>query len=77
VCVRTREDQPDVTVFGPLHEVRRRAIGTVHFEDLTIAGWCVSTVAPDDESISYACLHFLTSFDVYLDLRPIRVDRDR
>jgi hypothetical protein len=55
--VTRREEEPDMAVVAPLHEVRRRAIVTMNLEDLRVAVGLADVMSLDDQSVSYRCLH--------------------
>jgi hypothetical protein len=55
--VTRREEEPDVAVVAPLHEVRRRAIITMNLEDLRVAVRLADVMSLDDQPVSYRCLH--------------------
>src|SRR5215470_17503886 len=52
-CVTRGEEQPDVTVVAPLHEIRRRAVGAVNLENLRVAVGLTDVVSFDDQPVSY------------------------
>ena len=52
-----REDEPNVTIVGPLHKVRRSLLGSVDLQDLRVAIVLALVVALDDQSVSHMCLH--------------------
>jgi hypothetical protein len=52
-----RENESNVTIVGPLHEVRRSPLGSVDLQDLRVAIVLAVVVTLDDQSISDMCLH--------------------
>jgi hypothetical protein len=55
--VRTRKQETDMTVIGPLDKVWGLSVLSMDFDDPSISIRLSIVVALDDEPISYSCLH--------------------
>jgi len=55
--VGSREEQADVPVVVPTHDIRGTTVVAPHLEDLGVPIGLTDMVALDDQSITYCCLH--------------------
>src|SRR3954452_72588 len=55
--IGAREEERRPTRGGPLHEVRRKSVGTVDLEDLAVPHRFVHMCAVHHDPVAYCCLH--------------------
>jgi hypothetical protein len=52
-CVTRREKQPNVSIVAPLHDVQRRAVVAVNFEDLRVPVRLADVMSFDDQPVTH------------------------